>query len=257
MYWRDTYRLRNTIEYEYKWAGNYGAGGETRAKKRKATPEQVKKQNQLNKEKKMRRLIMANFEEGDYWCTLKYTKGTRKETEEVKKDLKKFIETLRRNYRKYDTTFKFIYRIEIGKQGGIHIHMVLPRIRGQDTDKLIQKAWKNGRVNFATLDSGPYDALAEYITKPPDSESMKQMSFIPQEDRSNYIKYSTSRNLVRPVPERKVYSRRTVRRLLRDGPKPTPGYYIDKNSIVQGINQFTGMSYLHYREIREVNNRNG
>lgn len=35
MYWRDKWDFTESIEYEYKFAGNYGAKGEKRQKKRK------------------------------------------------------------------------------------------------------------------------------------------------------------------------------------------------------------------------------
>lgn len=248
MYWKDIWRFSKSNEIEIKFAGKYGAKGERRSPKRKATPEQIKKQNQLNKEKRMRRLIKANFQEGDYWITLKYPQGTRKETAEVKKDMRNFINAMRRQYGKHEQEFKFIYRVEIGSQGGIHIHMIVPRIRGEDIDQDIQRIWKHGRVNFQNLDDGNYKALAEYITKPPDQEVEQQLSLFPSEERNEYIKYSSSRNLIRPEPERKIYGKWTVRKIIEDGPTPTPGYYIDKDSVHIGFNSYTGMNYIQYTE---------
>ena len=49
----DVYRYgpgEKYIEHEIKCAGRYGAKGEKRAQKKKATPEQIKKQNQWNRE---------------------------------------------------------------------------------------------------------------------------------------------------------------------------------------------------------------
>lgn len=250
MYIQDIWRFENTIEHEIKYAGKFGNRGEKRAQKIKATPEQIKKQNQKNKEKRMRRLIEANFHEYDFWITLKYPKGLRKPTSEVEKDIKKFIETLRRKYKAQSQELKYIYRLEIGKQGGIHIHMVVNRIRGSDL--LIEKAWKSGRVYFTSLDDGDYTELASYITKPPDEEIEKRLNELPKEERKKYVKYSCSRNLTRPMPERKEYKRRTLRKMLIEGIKPTPGFYIVKESVVHGVNPFTGMSYLHYRERRCV-----
>lgn len=89
-YWLDIYRFPNSTEYEYKWAGRYGAKGERRGKRAKATPEQIKKQNQQNRERYVRRLIKANFFPDDLWVTLKYPAGERKPLAEVKKDLKNF-----------------------------------------------------------------------------------------------------------------------------------------------------------------------
>ena len=257
MYWKDTWRFSRVNEIEIKYAGNYGAKGEKRGTRKKASPEQIKKQNQINKEKRMRRLINANFGEGDYWITLKYPKGTRKATLEVKKDIRNFVAAMRRHYSKKGTEFKFIYRAEVGSRGGIHIHMIVPRIRGDDTDRAIQTAWKHGRVNFQFLDSGNHKALSEYITKPPDPNIENQLSMFPEEERNEFIKYSSSRNLIRPEPERKVYSKWTVRKILAEGPKPSPGYYIDRESIRIGFNPYTGMNYIQYTEIKEGGGSSG
>lgn len=250
------YEFADSIEYEYKYAGNYGAKGEKRAKRQKPTPEQVRKQNQRNKEKKMRRVIKANFVPYDIWGCLKYPKGTRKKTEEVKDDLTKFWDGMRYDYMKVGEQLKFIYRMEIGEQGGIHIHILINRLREKlDTDVLIQKRWPHGVVDYKSIYAeGGYEKLAEYIVKQPaeESEAYKQLSLLPREEQKEYVKYSSSRNLVRPVPKRKEYRHWTMRKLLREGPKPRKGYYIDKNSIVSGVNAFTGMSYLYYTEYKLV-----
>lgn len=251
-YWKDVWRFRNSIEYEYKFAGNYGARGEPRGKRKKASPEQIKKQNQLNREKKMRRLIKANFLPDDLWCTLKYPRATRKPIGEVKKDLKGFITSMRKEYKKRDEPFKFVYRMEIGARGGIHIHILINRSRGKpDTDVLVQLAWKHGRVNFASIhEQGGYQQLACYIVKLPDKGIEKQLSFFSEPDKRELIKFSSSRNLIRPEPERTEYRRWTVRKLVEEGPVPTPGFYIDKDSVVYGTNPYTGMSYYRYTECR-------
>lgn len=250
-YWLDTYRFPNSIEYEFKFAGKYGAKGEERQPKKKATPEQIRLQNQLNRETRVRRLIKANFFPEDLWVTLKYPKGKRKPLWEIKKDFKNYLERLRYQYKKRGSALKFVSRMEIGKRGGIHIHMLVNRIRGEDTDLLVQGAWEHGRVNFSTIyEYGGYTKLANYIVKKPDEETEKQMSLFPEEDRKEFVRYSSSRNLARPEPERKTYRRWTLKRLLEEGPRPSPGYYIDKDSVRAGVNRYTGMSYLYYTECR-------
>lgn len=250
-YWLDTFRFPNSIEYEFKFAGKYGAKGEKRQPRKKATPEQIERQNQLNREIKVRRLIKANFFPEDLWVTLKYPRGMRKPTCEVEKDFNNFLDRLRYRYKKRGHPLKFICRMEIGKRGGIHIHILVNRIRGEDTDLLVQGAWQQGRANFSTLyESGGYAKLANYIVKQPDEETERQLSFFPEEERKKLIRFSSSRNLVRPAPERKTYRRWTLKRLVEEGVKPSPGYYIDKESIRSGINKYTGMSYLYYTECR-------
>ena len=250
MYNRDRWIFSNSIEIEYKYAGKYGAKGEKRTKRKKPTPEQVAKQNQINKENRIRRLIKANFYPSDLWVTLKYPKGTRKPYVDVVKDMALFLERLRYRYRRSGNELKFIYRIEIGKRGGIHVHILVNRAKcSKGTDMLITECWTFGFTHFTPLrESGGYKELAEYIAKPVPEEQQDN------EDADKTKSYHTSRNLIRPKPERKIYFRWTMRKILENGPKPTPGFYIVKESIVSGINKFTGMSYLRYTEqrIKEV-----
>ena len=141
-YRKDVWRFPGSNEYEYKFIGNDGAKGEKRHKKQKASPEQIRKQNQRNKEKRIRRLIKANFKEGDMWVTLKYSKGTRKSIEEVKDNLTKFLNSMRTQYKKRGHALKFIYRMEVGAKGGVHIHILINRIDQANTDEIITKCWK-------------------------------------------------------------------------------------------------------------------
>lgn len=260
-------------EHEISFAGNYGAKGEKRAEKRQATPEQIEKQNQRNRENRIRRLIQLNFTSGDYWITLKYPKGVRKKLEEVLKDFKKFRDNLRRRYKKADVVMKYIYRVEIGKQGGIHFHILLPRI--PDGDMIISECWTKARGTnrieeqiedgYEAMDgltdfthihpAGYYADLAEYITKDLPDGRRKDLS---KEEQKKLLSYGCSRNLIRPVPEVKRYSHWTVRRLIdlgTSGLNTTPnrfrteGFIIDGSTWVQGINPVTGMSYVRYTEI--------
>lgn len=244
-----TYRLPGSNEIEIKYKGNYGAAGEKRGPRSKASPEQIKKQNQWKRETEVRRTIKLNFEPYDLWNTLKYPEGTRMTLEEVNKHLKSFFEKMRRRYKKRGQPFKWIKRLDISSKGGIHIHILVNRLKGADTDIVIQECWPYGRVYYTNIyEQGGYEALAEYITKQPSEEIEGQLSLFPEEDQKAFRTYSCSRNLVRPEPERKHYARRTLRKLFEEGPTPTPGYYIDKNSIISGTNPFTGMSYYRYTE---------
>ncbi|NLK76227.1 MAG: hypothetical protein GX284_00590 [Clostridiales bacterium] len=240
MYTSETWYFNKSIEWEYKWKGEYGRKGEKRGERKKKTPEQVKEQNKRNKENRVRRLMKANFHENDLWITLKYQAGTKLQIEEVKKHMRKFLEKSRNAYKRRGELLKFIYRVEIGKRGSPHVHVLINRI--PDADLIIKKNWEHGRVYFGlAYEEGGFRKLAEYIVKPPNDEV----------DEQNETKaYSTSRNLIRPEPEKKTYWRRTVEKMIKEGPKPTPGYAIDPNTIVSGVNPYTGMSYLKYEEIK-------
>lgn len=248
-YWMDKWELGSTNEIEIKYAGDYGAKGEKRKKKKKVTPEQIVIQNRLNKAKKIRRLIKANFEINDYWITLTYEKGKRKAFEEVKQDVKKFLSKLRNAYKKEEDVLKFIYLIEIGKEGGIHIHIILNRLKSGHTDILLNKYWKHGHINIELMyEKGGFKQLASYLAKVPDEEQRKKGKTSSRESIEET--FSTSRNLIRPEPTRKVYSKWTVRKILENGPKPQDGYYIEKESLKIGFNQYTGYSYIQYTEVK-------
>lgn len=249
MYQVKIYRLPDRNEYEYHYRGNYGARGEPRAKRAKVTSEYQAALNQKHKEKYMRRKILMNFKAGDLWVTLKYPKGTRKSVKEVQKDRAAFLRTLRGLYRKSGNTLKFIYRLEIGKLGGIHLHMIINNCAGA-TD-WIRESWP-GHVNMEFMyEDGGFEALADYITKPAESDT-GQMYFegMNMEDKKAFMTYGCSRNLKKPVPEIRTYSHWTMRAVLdaNDDPTPAAGYYIDKASVRRGINPYTGYSYLYYTE---------
>ena len=100
MYTRKTYRFPGSIEVEEYHSGKYGAPGQARGKKRKPTPEEIKKRNQTNRENYVRRLMKANFRKNDYWITLTYQKGSRPSVEKMRKDVDKLLRKVRSAYRK-------------------------------------------------------------------------------------------------------------------------------------------------------------
>ncbi len=164
----------------------------------------------------------------------------------MKRHMKGFLDKVRRGYKKRGEKFRFIYRVEVGKRGGVHAHILLNRIT--DADLLVRGGWAHGGVDFTLAYETGFRRLAEYLVKPPlDGEG----------EGGKTGRYHPSRNLVRPKPERKEYRRRTLRKLIAEGPKPTPGYYVVPDSVVSGVNPYTGMSYLHYEEVRLARGRGG
>ena len=180
-YKKDVYRFKNSNEYEFSGLYDYGAKGEKREPKRRATPEQIAKQNQSQREKKMRRLLKKNFARGDWWLTLKFPQGTRKTMDEVLNILrKKFVRNVGAAYKRRGFEFKWVYRIEIGEQGGIHIHMVCNRI--PDSDLILTSRWKKyGTINYQHIyEKGGMKRLANYIVKQPKEEIYEQLSLFPR-----------------------------------------------------------------------------
>lgn len=255
MYVQKTFFFEDSTEYEYKFVGKYGAKGEKRQKKEKATPEQIRRQNQWNRQTKVRRMIKANFRPGDYWMTLRYGKGHRPPLAQVKKDFKNFRECLRRRYKKAGVELKYIYRMEVGKNGGIHIHFLVnaeEKIPASVINTLWQSVQGTTSIYYTHIyEDGDYEDLADYITKQPSKEIRGQLSLFPEKEQDDLIRYNCSRNLVTVEPEVRKRTHWTMRKLIDRGPEPTPGYYIVKESIRQGINRVTGYSYLYYTERRK------
>lgn len=250
-YFSEIYKSINVIERGFRYKGKCGSISDTRGKRRKATPEQMERQNQLNRIKRIRLYLQANFFQNDIYLTLKYPKGTRKSREGFLKDIEYFQRTLRREYKKRGEELKWIRRLEIGSKGGLHAHYVINRIYGIEI--LAYKCWKFGSAHFTYLsEEGGMAALAEYFAKELPDET-KQLKFI-DDDVKQFVRYSRSRNLVEPEKEEKQYKRRTMKRILeelRNGKKEAAeGFYIDKSSIRIGINPYTGYSYCYWRELR-------
>lgn len=234
-YKRLTYRFKNSIEIEETHNGRYGAPGEKRLKKKKATPEQIKHQNHLNRVKRIRRKIKANFEENDYFSTLTYKKDLRPPTiEDAIQDFRKFIRIVGREYKKRGCVLKWARSIEVGSKGGVHCHLIVNRI--QDTDIILRKAWNSGGIhNVLLYEKGDFKDLADYMAKEQN-----------EENRIRGSNYSCSRNLVTVEPEPDMVKERELDEPIR----PRRNYYIDKDSIVEGINPVTGYRYRHYTYIR-------
>lgn len=100
---RVTYDLGNVIERQEYLDGRYGAPGEKRAKKKKATPEEVEQVNQWTRERKARHRLRMYFKVNDYFFTLTYPKEERPpDMKQAKQVSKSFTCSARRNTRKED-----------------------------------------------------------------------------------------------------------------------------------------------------------
>ena len=60
----------------------------------------------------------------------------------MKRHMKGFLDKVRRGYKKRGEKFRFIYRVEVGKRGGVHAHILLNRIT--DADLLVRGGWARG-----------------------------------------------------------------------------------------------------------------
>lgn len=248
---RITYEFENAIEREEYLDGRYGAPGEKRSKKKKATPEQVAQVNQWNKEKKARHRLRKYFKVNDYFFTLTYPKEERPpDMKTAKADFREFYKVVGKEYRKRGAELRWIRNIECTSTGNWHIHVVINRI--PDTDLIISQAWDHGKVRDKQLlyDKGEFKALAQYITK----DAKTQEKYVDKGVLDHKIiesNYSTSRNMPLPEPKKDKLERWPKE------PKPKKGWYIDKESYFEGINKVTGFPYRHYTMLRLQPERKG
>lgn len=178
----------------------------------------------------MQRLILTNFREGDWHITLTYRKSERPESlKEAKEQRRKFFKNMRKAYKKAGFVFKYICVTEIGKHGAAHHHLIIEDIATSElnTKDLVMQYWKYGARRFTPMyEEGEFKNLAEYLVK----------------EEGREYSYTRSRNLIVPQPKKeKVYGRKWD-----EEPQPEKGYYIIKDSLINGINPVTGRPYQHY-----------
>lgn len=163
---RVTYDLGNVIERQEYLDGRYGAPGEKRAKKKKATPEEVEQVNQWTRERKARHRLRMYFKVNDYFFTLTYPKEERPaDMKQAVKDFEDFYKYCKKEYRKRGEELRWLRNIECTPSGNWHVHVVLNRI--QDTDLIIAAAWKHGKVRNKQLlyEKGEFRKLASTSQK--------------------------------------------------------------------------------------------
>ena len=245
------YALGEVRECEAAFRGEpTGSGG------RRVTPEQSRKWYERKRARAVRLVMEANFSPGDPWVCLKYRAGTRKKINEVSKDLSKFCRYLRDNYHSRGQELKWIARIEVGKLGGTHVHIILNHCEGANDLALITKAWQHEADGASRPDvqclEGPesWDQLADYITK--EARSDDEQIHLPGtiEEKKAALRIRSSRNLIRPEPKRTRISRRQIMKLIEEGPKPAEGYSVIPDSVERGENPVTGTPYIRWRERR-------
>lgn len=248
---RNRYIFENVIEVEEYHDGRYGAPGSKRKEKQKPTREQMEKVNQWNKSKRARHRLRMYFKVGqDWFTTLTYRKEERPpDMKTVKQHFRKFYTAIRKEFRKRNCELRWIRNIECTSTGNWHIHLVITDLPGTNIIKIMNQLWPHGKVKDPQLlyEKGELKDLADYITK--DERTKKEyVSDGVFDHKITEADYSSSRNM--PLPEPKVDYLKRWRKEIR----PKEGFYVDKNTVFEGINQFTGHNYRHYTMIR-INRR--
>lgn len=242
-------RAGKTIEIERYYSPRHYPRGERRRRREKLTTEQQRKVNSRLRAKKLRWLLNCNFGYGDYHLDMGYVRNMLEEPRsavQMKRDADVFLRKLRALYKKHGAELKWIHIMEIGKRGARHHHFVINRCDGVSASE-IQRVWDGvyeGRsmIHFSPLDiSGNYGQLSDYLIKYTDAH-------MDQPDGLMKRAYRSSRNLKKPVMEKRIITRREV---LQE-PNRVRGYYIDKNSVQRGnyAPEYGGFEFLRYILVR-------
>lgn len=231
-----------TIEVERYYTARFGCRGQRRSQKVKPTPEEQKKINDRLAEKKLRRLINENFTEGDYHLVLSYKRDKGepyREAEDMKEDIRKFLRTLRREYKIRGQDLKYIHVSETGQRGARHHHLIINEI----PPAVIQKCWPHGRIHVNPLDrTGNYRDLAAYLVK-------QTSKAIKTEEELQGKRWNSSKNLRHPEPEKRIITERAWYRSEARVPAKYKGkYVIDPDSISIGVTspEYYGYGYIRF-----------
>lgn len=231
MHIRRKYRMKNAIEVcEFNSAKC--PGNSERRTKEKPTSERVARNNQRRKQREADRMVEQYFNKDDLVLTLTFRKEDRPEDMDGAKSIfKKFVDYLRKEYRKRYYELFWIRNIEVGKRNGWHIHLIVNRIEGSEF--LIKDYWRQfGGVYIQYLqdmhDQGKN--LGEYIAKGPATC-----------DRVTETSWSHSRNMKKVEGEDTIITGHAM----TDKPRVPVGYYLDKNSMYEGTNA-DGYPYRTY-----------
>lgn len=228
----------DTIEVCRYYTYRINVKGEKRAKREKPSTEAQRRVNQRKAEKKLRRLMAANFRNGDVLVRLDFHKKPGG-SEEMQELIEKTIRKLRGAYKKAGAELRYIYVKEVGPRGGRHIHMLLNRDR-MDVLALLQACWPHGGIHVDPWTTGPnFQKLAAYFIKYAARTEETEGKLIGK-------RWYSSRNLKQPVIKKVILKSDRFRERIRE----RKGYTLDKDSVRSGISELTGYRYFSYTLIR-------
>lgn len=245
MYVRREYRYGNRIEIRKYHTCKFQGKGEKRLKRNKPTPEQVKKNNEKQAERKLFRLMANNFTADDWHVVLNYANETRPDAQGAKRIIQRFLRKMRAWYKKNGYEFKWIMTTEWANAKNIHHHIVMNGVEG--LSRAIQRIWREvggGGCHFTPLyEDQDFEGLAEYFVK----ETKKTFA---EDDNPFKQRAQHSRNLKKPEERKRVLKScewakdPSVSKKLQE-----EGYVLDKDSVTNGFD-FFGFEFQEYILIR-------
>lgn len=142
---------------------------ERRSPRMGKTSESQERINLRHKTENLTRLIMDNFQVGDWWITFKLEETV--PVKEFKEEYSRMIRHMRGFYRKYGIDLRYIAVHEnLTGRGRLHGHIIIPALPGVQFAQMkreMEKAWKLGDCHFKPYEGKCMDArkLAAYMTK--------------------------------------------------------------------------------------------
>jgi hypothetical protein len=224
-----------TVEVSKYYSYRNHVKGEKRAVRENMTSEAQKKVNLRKAEKELRRLMNANFRDGDILVRLDFFK-LQGGSEIMQEMISKAIRKMKAKARKEGINLKYIYVKEVGPRGGRHIHMVMSKI---DTD-IIRTCWPHGGIHIDPLISnGQYRKIASYFLKYAAKTEETEGKLIGK-------RWYSSKNLKKPKIKKRIIQADRFREKI----KKIKGYELEKDSVRGGIAEETGYQYFTYTLIK-------
>lgn len=181
-------------------------------------------------------LLNENFHDGDLLITLDYKKELRpKDSERMQKDFRNFYDRLKRRLKRAGLPPpKNIRVMEIGKKGAHHHHIVMQEF--PDALRILRECWTAGGVHVDPLyTDGNYRKIAEYFVK----YSRKTQEL---EAKVGKKLWYPSKGLKKPKPGKiREIKGREIGQI-----KIFKGYYLDQDSVKDGISEYDGYQVFSY-----------
>lgn len=213
--------------------------GEPRRPKENISPLSKVRANYREAWRKLTGLLNSTCRPGDRHIVLTHNNETRPtDPLKAKKILcKNTIPAFRKLYEARGIPFWYFFKIEVGKKGGIHYHLILPAF---SEDWRFREVWPRtvGGIKNTPLDGdGEYSALAAYLLKSDNPDDPIHYNPIPGR------KWSMSKTVKRPAPPKK-------KELSGSWEKKDPyipkGYILRPDSYYIGENPYTHRLYRCY-----------
>ena len=225
----------------------YGKRNNTRSSNLNETNEVQKKINERNRQEQIVAEILENFNKGDWWVTLTFSREERpSSTDDACKIFGRFIQKIKRKLKSKRMIFrmgkeidpKVIGVVEMPPSGAVHIHFL---ISGDVPADLIFDNWTYGKVKA--------------IQRIYDLNNLKLANYLVKGEGATHKvtehKFYKTRNLKKPKVEREIIK---AEKWLKN-PKPIRGYRVVEDSVINYTDDigFDAQKYILIKTVtREV-----